>query len=253
MSSENKQNEENVLVLDLQTMLLPASVIIGAVIIAATIYFTGGGNNVSGTNVSGSDQNTEDSDPLLAFASDLGVDTKDLQECIDSGDMEDEIQNDISEASAAGINGTPGFIVGKIQNGKVVGEIISGAQPFASFQTVIDKYISGDGLDSTSIDLGDDPVLGDVKAKVAIVEFSDFECPYCQSFHTSTYPQIVSEYVDSGDVLYVYKDFPLSFHDPVATDEAVAAECVQELAGDEAFYSYASLIYENTKSNGEGL
>ncbi len=252
MNSENKQNEENVLVLDLQNMLLPISIIIGAVIIAATIFFTKD-SCVAGTNTSGSDVSDGDEDPLITLATDLGVDAKDLQECIDSGDMEAEIDKDISDGSAAGISGTPGFIVGKLENGKVVGEIVSGAQPFESFKAVIDKYLSGEGSSDATIELGDDPVLGNSKAKVGFVEFSDFECPFCQRYHTDSYPQIMSQYIDNGDVLYVYKDFPLSFHDPVATEEAVAAECVQEIAGDEVFFDYASLIYENTKTNGEGI
>lgn len=91
------------------------------------------------------------------------------------------------------------------------------------------------------------------KAKIAIVEFSDYECPYCKSFHDNTLDQIIKNYVDTGDAIFVYRDFPLSFHEPAATTEAQAAQCVFKLAGDEKYYDFANLIYANTGTNGKGM
>ncbi len=73
----------------------------------------------------------------------------------------------------------------------------------------------------------DDAVLGDDDAPITIVEFSDFECPFCGRFHTSTWPELKSKYVDTGKVKFVYRDFPLSFH-PQAQKAAEAAECAGE-------------------------
>lgn len=70
----------------------------------------------------------------------------------------------------------------------------------------------------------DDPRLGNKKAKVAIVEFSDFECPYCKRFHSKTFGQIKQKYIDSGKLLYIYRDFPLGSHKN-AQSAAVAANC----------------------------
>ena len=107
---------------------------------------------------------------------------------------------------------------------------------------------------NASVKIGDDPILGNREtAKIAIVEFSDYECPFCKRYHQQTFDQIVKNYVDTGEAIIVYKDFPLSFHDPLATKEAIAAECVQDLAGDEVYFKYGSLIYKNTNSNGNGL
>jgi len=101
-----------------------------------------------------------------------------------------------------------------------------------------------------TVKIGDDPVLGDRdSAKVAIVEFSDFECPYCKRFHDQTFDQLVSTYVDTGDAIIVYKDFPLSFHDPNATEQALASECVQKVSGDDAYWKYNNIVYETTTSN----
>ncbi len=104
----------------------------------------------------------------------------------------------------------------------------------------------------TSID--DAPYLGDkAKAKVAIVEFSDFECPYCQQFYEQTYNQIVENYVNKNKIIFVYRNFPLPFHLPAAETDANAALCVKSLKGNEAFFKMADLIYKNTGLNGQGL
>jgi protein-disulfide isomerase len=104
----------------------------------------------------------------------------------------------------------------------------------------------------TSID--NDPVLGDAKkAKVAIVEFSDFECPFCKKFHQESYQKLVDKYVKSGKVVWVARDLPLPFHDPVATTAAGIANCVGTQKGNDAYFAFASELYNNTQTNGKGL
>lgn len=104
------------------------------------------------------------------------------------------------------------------------------------------------------VSIDDNPVLGDREtAKIAIVEFSDYECPYCARFKDETFNQIKENYIDSGQVILVFRDFPLSFHDPAATREANAAACVREQGGDQAFWRYHDLIFANTAGNGQGL
>lgn len=99
----------------------------------------------------------------------------------------------------------------------------------------------------------DDPVLGDKNAPVTIVEFSDYECPFCKRHFDETFPQLVKNYVDTGKVKIVYRDFPLSFHDPMATKEAVAANCAGKQGGDSKYFEYHDEIFTRTKSNGNGL
>jgi len=99
----------------------------------------------------------------------------------------------------------------------------------------------------------DDPVLGNKNAPVTIIEFSDYECPFCKRHFDETLPQLVKNYVDTGKVKIVYRDFPLSFHDPMATKEAVAANCAREQGGDTAYFKYHDEIFTRTKSNGNGL
>ena len=75
--------------------------------------------------------------------------------------------------------------------------------------------------------LDDDAVLGDEDAPVTIVEFSDYECPFCGRFYQQTLPSIKEEYIKTGKVKLIYRDFPLSFH-PQAQKAAEAAECAGE-------------------------
>ena len=73
----------------------------------------------------------------------------------------------------------------------------------------------------------DDAVLGEDNAPVTIVEFSDYECPFCGKFHQQTLPQINENYIKTGKVKLIYRDFPLGFHQQ-AQKAAEAAECAGE-------------------------
>ncbi|MBT4376929.1 DsbA family protein [archaeon] len=75
--------------------------------------------------------------------------------------------------------------------------------------------------------IDDDSIKGNPDAPVTIVEFSDYECPFCERFYSQTFGQIKSEYIDTGKVNFVYRDFPLGFHTN-AQKAAEAAECAGE-------------------------
>lgn len=95
-----------------------------------------------------------------------------------------------------------------------------------------------------------DHVYGNPSAEVSLIEYSDFECPFCKRFH-ETAKQVVQAY--GGKVNWVYRHFPLGFHNPAAQREAEASECAAELGGNKAFWHYADLIYARTPSNGVGV
>ncbi len=69
------------------------------------------------------------------------------------------------------------------------------------------------------------PAKGDPKAKVTLVEFSDFQCPYCGRNFQQVYPQVYEQYVKTGKVRYVFLDFPLESMHPFAFKASVAARC----------------------------
>lgn len=102
-------------------------------------------------------------------------------------------------------------------------------------------------VDPSQIDIEGEPFIGDVNAPVTIVEFSDYECPFCGRFFSDAYTQLKADYVDSGQVKFVFKDFPLSFH-PLGEPASVAANCVQKLLGNEAYFEYHDTIFGNQNS-----
>jgi len=104
-------------------------------------------------------------------------------------------------------------------------------------------------LDAMPKITGEDHIRGDKNADILLVNYSDFECPFCKRFHP-TMQQIMKEY--GNKVAWVYRHFPLSFH-VNAQKEAEASECAAELGGNEAFWKYTDAIYEKTTSNGTGF
>lgn len=84
----------------------------------------------------------------------------------------------------------------------------------------------------------DDPVLGAADAPVTIIEFSDYECPYCRRYHAETFDQIMATYGDQ--VRYVFKDLPLTSIHPNAVPAANAAHCAHE---QNVFWEYHNLLF----------
>jgi len=112
-----------------------------------------------------------------------------------------------------------------------------------------DDADSGSGTQaSLAAVTGDEWIRGDIEnAKVILVEYSDFECPFCERHHP-TMEQVMDEYGD--DVAWVYRHFPLSFH-PEAEPAANASECVGNLAGNDAFWQFADAMFENQDELGD--
>lgn len=82
----------------------------------------------------------------------------------------------------------------------------------------------------------DDYYKGNIDAPIQIVEFSDYDCPFCNRFH-DTMNEVVEKYPD--DVVWTYRHYPIEQLHPQAPAVAIAAECVGELGGNEAFWSFS--------------
>jgi protein-disulfide isomerase len=78
------------------------------------------------------------------------------------------------------------------------------------------------------ISADDDPIIGSPDAPITIIEFTDFQCPFCARFHTQTLPLILEEYIDQGKVKLVVRDFPIQSIHPNAVAASVASECANE-------------------------
>lgn len=93
-----------------------------------------------------------------------------------------------------------------------------------------------------------DHIRGNKDAEITIVEYSDFECPFCSKFH-QTMEQIMADYESTGKVAWVYRHFPLDQIHPDARPAAEASECVAELGGNDAFWKYSKLLFDSAPSS----
>lgn len=99
-------------------------------------------------------------------------------------------------------------------------------------------------LSRIEVSVDNDPVKGLEDAPVTIVEFSDFECPFCARFVKETLPKIEENYIKTGKVKFVFRDFPLPFH-PNAQKAHEAAECAREQG---KFWEYHDILFKNTQA-----
>lgn len=88
-----------------------------------------------------------------------------------------------------------------------------------------------------------DHIRGDIDAPVKIVEYSDFDCPFCQRFH-GIMDQVMDRYGESGEVAWVMRHFPIDQSHPNASALAHASECAAELGGNDAFWQFADNYFE---------
>ena len=92
------------------------------------------------------------------------------------------------------------------------------------------------------IDLKDRPTRGSKDAKVVLVNYDDFQCPFCSRMHQTLFPEILKEYGDR--VLFLYKDYPLAEIHPWATHAAVDANCLAAQSND-AYWELADTFHAN--------
>lgn len=96
---------------------------------------------------------------------------------------------------------------------------------------------------------GGDPVLGKGDAPVTVVEFTDFQCPYCKRFNQTTFPQLRRDYIDTGKVRWIVRDMPMSFH-PEARKAAQAAHCAGE---QDKYWEMREILFDNSPKLDPGL
>ncbi len=113
----------------------------------------------------------------------------------------------------------------------------------ATAQPVTAQVVKGDVAPSApvNVSIGDNVVLGDSKAPVTIIEFGDYQCPFCGKMFRDTEPKIREEYIKTGKAKMVYRDFPLSQIHPHAQPAAEAAECAR---GEGKYWAYHDKLFE---------
>lgn len=141
--------------------------------------------------------------------------------------------------------------------------MVAGAIYFSGNKSVADIAIPGEdnvanvaqNTDSPSLEninpvSEDDHIRGNPNAPIVLVEYSDYDCPFCKNFH-ETMNQIMADYGADGKIAWVYRHFPLEQLHPNAPLIAQAAECVADLGGDDAFWTFSDLIFEERETNAQ--
>ncbi len=140
--------------------------------------------------------------------------------------------------------------------GYLLGNVLPITGKFTAIQTTGDSQ-TGTGNTQTgsggplqiSDPFDDDPVLGDKKAPVTVIEFSDFQCPFCRRFYVQTLGELEKNYVDTGKVSFVYRDFPLDSIHPSAVPAALASQCAYE---QNKWGEMHNKIYDEQQKQGSG-
>ena len=202
-----------------------------------------------------------------------GVDQQKFKAAFDAKKYAGKVDKDLAVAKQIGARGTPHF--------RINGKALSGAQPFEKFKELIDEQLTaGDALAKTGVSRGkvsleltkknftvpeaekpqapppedtavwklpvmdNDPSKGPADALVTIVEFSDFQCPFCSRVNP-TIKQVLDEY--KNDVRVVWKDNALPFHNR-AKPAATLARFAYEKNGDKGFWAAHDALFEGQKN-----
>lgn len=125
-----------------------------------------------------------------------------------------------------------GYLIAKASPGALMGDLTKLDENVKPVQVQVDSG-AGEIAPSVVVEVtaDDDAMLGDADAPIEIIEFSDYQCSYCQRFHAYSYPDLLKNYIETGKVKFVYRDYPLTFH-ANSLNAAIAAEC----AGDQDNY-----------------
>lgn len=227
--------------------LMVALIVVGAYMVGVyktkVEYLEGGGGKVApAQNEAAVGGKYESFDAAMTdLAQQIGLDEKEFEACLNNGDKAGIVASDLQQGEDLGVRGTPAYYV----NGKFLG----GAFPANLFEEIIDRELAGKGSTDyktysddlqnayndpsgkifdpvpKEIEIGNAPIQGGEQAKVVIVEFSDFQCPYCQRGQ-QTMIEIMDKYGD--EIQMVFKHFPLSSIHPHAQKAGEAAECAKD-------------------------
>lgn len=142
---------------------------------------------------------------------------------------------------------TSGIFLGRfLSTGSVLGkkEVVKPEEsPSVAAPVLAQPEVLGKSIDEAG-GVGILPVKGDENAPVTIIEFSEYQCPFCGRYVQDTLPKIEKDYIETGKVKYYFRDFPLAFHQ-YAQKAAEAARCANEQG---KFWEYHDKVFENSEN-----
>jgi len=218
-----------------QNINTPTAIIVAGVLIMIAILATNGGGKLG---------NSSENNKNKTLSEQVGVSKEKLTACtgeIDKEALSKEISDSVEKAMKAlpaDQRGTPySIVIGK--NGSKAE--IRGADSIDNVRKLIDEVKAGKVTEPYKGEVPDptesDHIVGNLNAPIIIVEYSDYECPFCKS-HQSTLKTIVEE--SDGQVAWVYRHWPIHQN---SFEKLVAAECVSKIKGNDAFWKYTDLLF----------
>lgn len=218
---------------------LAVMAIVGFVIVVVQNGGSGSGSNTlgagggGGSDTTATDTTAQNYDPAI-FANAVGIDQNKFSSCLSSGKYKERVDRDLNEGSTIGVDGTPSTFIN--------GTKIAGAYPYADVKAAIDAALAGTkGSVNVPALRDDDHFLGKKNATVQVIEYTDYQCPFCQRFHP-TVKQAIDEYGDK--IVWVLRHFPLTSIHPYAQSLAEGAECAKEIGGSDKFWEYTDKVFE---------
>ncbi len=210
----------------------PMAVVLAGLLVMLGILLTKNSNNQPITNTP------------KTLSEQVGVSKDALSACVGGTDIDalsKSINASVNDAMSGLSNnerGTPYSVV--IGKNNVMTDI-RGALPYDNVKKLIDEAMAGKVTSpykgKIALSEPTDHIMGNANAPVTVIEYSDFECPYCKRFHP-VMEQIMADY--NGNVRWIYRSFPLHQH---SFEKLVAANCVGQIKGNDAFWKYANLLF----------
>ncbi|WP_420631489.1 DsbA family protein [Candidatus Leptofilum sp.] len=191
---------------------------------------------------------------FASYGETLGLEMDSFTNCLETGKYIEDVKADYQLGLSRGVSSTPSFFINE--------QPFIGAQPLSTFNEAIALVLSGESIVAeapssselppefavpTPVPIPVEPEnvawsAGDPNAPVQIVEFTDYQCPFCQQYAMETFPTVFAEMIESGRVFYAIKDLPLDNIHPEAIVAATAVRCAGE---QEAYKEMHDVVFAN--------
>lgn len=213
------------------------------------------------TQSAGSDDNTPEN-VFRQISNDLNLNTDTVMQCYQNSSNEEAIEDRNNAIRSVGNFGTPTFFVGNKESGFVK---IAGAQPLSKFEEAMatvrsdNPNSSGNLVSLNEVELDGEPSKGDADAPIKVVEYNEFGCPFCAEWQgidaSAKIPidqmnvagSLESQYIDTGEVELISKDYPVPQLHPNGPLAHKAANCVYEHEQD-SYWEYHDKLFEERSS-----